>query len=439
MRQKVQRVAKSGSAWPATLFPLILPRDDSGDETAVANHHTGKDSITVIPLLPAAIAVLLVTGMGLALLGSVKVSLARKLKIDEVRVGGLVSLFGFAMIPVIMAAGYLTDLVGRQAVLTGGGLLMVAALLVLAAARHYATALLAVLLLSAAWSAQINVINVLTPLAFSGITKNEPQAFNLANVFFGMGAFLTPMVIVVMLRKKNLTTALWVLAGLVLISVVFTFSVDSVDFLIPTDEASTNGETEAAPAGFGFLLADRTMWLCAMMLFFYGPVEGAMAAWATTILSEKGVSETTASGLLSGFWLAFMLSRLIAAFTIPAGAETQLILGAGLACVGVLTAVVFSQRKALTIAAVIGAGFVFGPIFPTIMAVLLGHFKTMPDVQGRAVGLLFAIGGIGWTMIPMLIGAYARRTSVQRSFLIAVASAVGLCIVATLLAYSSAS
>ena len=45
------------------------------------------------------IAALVVGGMCHALLGSVKVPLARRLAIDEARVGGLVSLFGFAMIP----------------------------------------------------------------------------------------------------------------------------------------------------------------------------------------------------------------------------------------------------------------------------------------------------------------------------------------------------
>ena len=52
------------------------------------------------PLQLMMLAVLLVTGMGAALLGSVKLALASRLKIDEARVGGLVSLFGFVMIPV---------------------------------------------------------------------------------------------------------------------------------------------------------------------------------------------------------------------------------------------------------------------------------------------------------------------------------------------------
>ena len=39
---------------------------------------------------------LLACGMGVAILGSIKVPLARKLQIDEARVGGLVSMFAVA-------------------------------------------------------------------------------------------------------------------------------------------------------------------------------------------------------------------------------------------------------------------------------------------------------------------------------------------------------
>ena len=43
------------------------------------------------------IAALTIAGMCHALLGSIKVPLARKLEIDETRVGGLVSVFGFTV------------------------------------------------------------------------------------------------------------------------------------------------------------------------------------------------------------------------------------------------------------------------------------------------------------------------------------------------------
>jgi hypothetical protein len=50
---------------------------------------------------------LLVGGMCYALLGSIKVPLAKRLDIEEGKVGGLISAFGFTMIPMAFAAGFL--------------------------------------------------------------------------------------------------------------------------------------------------------------------------------------------------------------------------------------------------------------------------------------------------------------------------------------------
>lgn len=99
-------------------------------------------------LQPMTIAGLLATGMGVALLGSVKLALARKLGMDEARVGGMVSVFGFTMIPVMLAVGFVTDLVGKQPVMIGGSVIMAASLVVLATAGTYWPALVGVLLLS---------------------------------------------------------------------------------------------------------------------------------------------------------------------------------------------------------------------------------------------------------------------------------------------------
>ena len=78
------------------------------------------------------IAALAVGGMCHALLGSVKVPLARKLNIDEARVGGLVSVFGLTLIPMVLAAGFLVDSLGKQAVLAGGFVLLIVSLAMLA-------------------------------------------------------------------------------------------------------------------------------------------------------------------------------------------------------------------------------------------------------------------------------------------------------------------
>jgi fucose permease len=375
---------------------------------------------------PMMVAVLLATGMGVALLGSVKVALASRLKIDEARVGGLVSIFGFIMIPAIPTAGFLTDHVGKQEVVMAGSLLLAASLILLALAKGYPWALAAVVLLSAGWSLLVNVGNVLTPVAFPGTTP--AYSYNLANVFFGLGALLTPLAVAFLLGRTSFPVALSILGGLMVLPGILAGLIDFSTMSL----AAANDAAGAAPnEGMATLLADPFLWLCGIALFFYGPLEASMGAWATTYLGDQGIGAKAASGLLSGFWLVFMASRLVTAFTLPPEQELVLILVLALACVAALLGVVFSRTSPMAVAMVLAAGLCFGPIFPTIMAVLSAH--TPSTLHGRAVGMFFAIGGIGWTTIPILIGAYARRTSVQRGFLVAVGAAVGLAAVAGLM------
>lgn len=404
-----------------TTFPYWL---------AVAAVQESEPPSTSLPLFQTmTVVTLLLTGMGVALLGSIKLPLARRLAIDEARVGGMLAAFGFAIIPVIPTAGIVTDLVGKQMVVVVGSALMAASLGLLSSARRYGVAFVAVLLFSAAWASLINVINVVTPLAFPGGTAS---ATNLGNVFFGLGAFLTPLALGFCLRRIGLTVALAALSLVALAPAVLAVGVDFAA-LSPASGAAQSVAQRGVPAdpGVAALIADPAMWLFAFVLFFYGPIESAMAGWTTTYLGERGVRESVAAGLLSAFWLTFMFARLLTALTAKywlVGNETRLILGLAVACVLVLSVLMLAKSRVVAIGVVLVAGLSFGPVFPTLMAQLLDHFP--PQLRGRAVGMLFGVGGIGWTAIPMLMGAYARRTSVQRSFVVAIASAVGLTLVA---------
>ncbi len=375
------------------------------------------------------IAGLLMCGMGVAVLGSIKMALARRLDLNEARVGGLVSVFGFAMIPVMLIMGFLTDMLNKQFVVVAGSLLMVASLVILSRARKYWAALLAVVLLSAGWSGLVNVLNVLMGAAFGG----EPTYhMNLGNFFFGLGAFLTPLLVAAILNRAGFVPATLVLAAVTLLPGLLALGVDFAALVEPTTTQAVTTQAAEAP-GIGILLTDPIMWLTALALLFYAPMEATMGAWTTTYLGDKGVSETRASAMLSGFWLAFMVSRLFTALVVSPHLQTGsatsiLIIVLALLCVVAWTGTVASRNRGMACAMVIFAGLIFGPTFPTIIGVLVGHVD--PAVGGRAVGLFFMIGGVGWSIIPIMIGAYARRASVQKAFLIAVAAAVGLTLTA---------
>jgi fucose permease len=149
---------------------------------------------------------LTVAGMCHALLGSVKVPLARKMEIDEARVGGLVSVFGVTLIPMVFAAGFLVDLIGvsgKQAVIGGGFLIVIVSLITLSRLKTYRVALVAVVLLGIGWSALVNVLNVTSPPAFLPLDETASRisyAMNMGDFIFGMGAFLTPLLVIALTR-----------------------------------------------------------------------------------------------------------------------------------------------------------------------------------------------------------------------------------------------
>ncbi len=260
------------------------------------------------------IAALAVAGMCHALLGSVKVPLARKLEIDEARVGGLVSVFGFTLIPMVLAAGFLVDSLGKQAVLSGGFVLLTVSLVTLARLRSYPTALSAVLVLGTGWSALVNVLNVTSPPAFlppEEIATRMAYAMNMGDFIFGMGAFVTPLLVAFLIRKLRLEPTFLVLASFALVPLVLAFGVDWEKLASPG--------TETVAGGLDLLLSDPIVWLCCLAFFFHVPIEASIATWATTLMTDKGVSEGRAATLLSAFWLTFMGSRLVTALTLPAG------------------------------------------------------------------------------------------------------------------------
>jgi len=362
------------------------------------------------------IAALVVAGMCHALLGSVKVPLARKLAIDEARVGGLVSVFGFTLIPMVLAAGFLVDALGQQAVLSGGFVLLMVSLGILAGARSYPLVLLAVLVLGTGWSALVNVLNVTSPPAFlppEDIPRRMAYAMNMGDFIFGMGAFVTPLLVATLIRKIGLERTFVAMSTFAVAPLVLGLGVDW--------EKLVSADTHTVAGGLNVLLSDPVVWLCCLAFFCHVPIEASVATWATTLMTDKGVGENTASGVLSAFWLTFMGSRLITALTLPQGADTTLVITMAALCIAFTLGIALSRAAWLTCAMVVLAGVILGPIFPTLIAILLGHVD--PALHGRTVGLFFSIGGIVWTAIPLLIGWCAKRTSVQRAFLLATVSA----------------
>jgi fucose permease len=400
----------------------------------------------VIPGLPfeldfidgVAIATAFAFGVELALFGSIKLAMAERLKIDEAKVGGILSMLNLALIPLMVLSGVILDFAGMRWVVVGGSVLTAVGIIMLAWAPTFRFSLWAILLAGFAGASLTVASTKLAPLVWFG-GKDPEAASNLASTFFGMGAFLTPLAAALFLRIFGYR------AGVTLLALVF--ALPAVFTLLAPAEQWNQIVTKAKVDEIGNLAVvgrDPVFWMTGLALFFYVPLEFIIGAWATTHLTQRGFSERRATVFLSVFWLAMMASRLGTIFLLEIFRRNGMTHGPGVlvivaAMVSALLLAMMatsSDRNRAAISLVL-CGVSFGPIFPTVVGMLLGHLqdKNLNEFIGSAYGAAFAVGLIGGTLITPLVGVVARRYFLQRGLGVAVVVAVLLAAVASMLAF----
>jgi fucose permease len=380
-----------------------------------------------------------IMGLAYALVGGLKLSLVERLQIDEGKVGRLVGGFGTMFGPTILLSGFLTDAVGRKGVWLAGSIAVAAAILIFARTRTYRGALVAVVLLGIGWAAQVNVSNVLMRVAVPADRPREQLiwATNFFDFVFGFGAFVTPMVLAVILRRLGYSKGLVLLATIATLPVVLGIFAEMHPPPVGLQVSAAPSANAMAPtSGSTALLASPLFWVLGFAFLFFVPLETSTAGWATTLVLRQTPADVPderakrfGAMTLSGFWLGFTGSRLIVSVLGATGVLTRLLgrsneqallEALALACVVLMLALVFVRGRVATSVTILLAGLACGPVFPTLMAAVL--LSVQPDTMGRAVGFFFSFASVGWTVVPMLIGYVARKTSIQRGFLVAAAS-----------------
>jgi fucose permease len=357
------------------------------------------------------IAAAVAFGVVLTLLGSIKLALAKRLGIGEAQVGGLLSALNLALIPMMLLSGFLIDSWGARHVLLAGAVLTAVGLFGLTFRPTYSWALLCILVVGLGGACLSTGSMVLMPEAFfprslGEVPNRESAALNLGNVFFGLGCLITPTLADLLLRTVRFR---WTLGLLALLC------------LLPGALALVAAVPVPKPAGdLGTVLVHPLVWLAGLVFFLYGPVEFAIGTWATTYLTNQGYRETRAAWLLSGFWLCFFAARLALAYleandVLPRQNEPWVILFMALLAAVALGNLAGAASKGNAGLGLLVLGAFLGPIFPTLIGIVF-QVPALRDHQGTAYGLVFAIGSVGSLIMAPIVGASARKTTVQHSF-----------------------
>lgn len=354
--------------------------------------------MTGMPMMTAAtIGGALIFGMTLALLGRLKLAVARRGPAAEGTIRRWLLALNIALIPLVLLSGVLIDIYGARSILVAGSVMLAVALVSLSLRPTYPHAFASILLAGFGASALGTVSTVLMPRAFF-VSEEALAALNLGYVFIALGALLTPALTDILLEKIELRRTLAVLALLAL----------TPGFLgvLPSNEY---WQIPALPGNPSALFAEPSCWFAALVLFFYAPLEAAISLWTFTLLAEREQEEREATGLLSGFWAAFMASRLLVALAQHLDFLSEWWYRSLIVVLPLLAAVLLgnlagASHRARPRTGLILLGLLLGPILPTLLGLV---FRAAPDGQGTAYGLVFAAGSLG----SVLLAPFAKLPS----------------------------
>jgi len=368
-------------------------------------------------------------GLVFILLGSISVELMIELGIDAAQFGTLVMTLFLTMVIVQLFIGPLVDKVGYKPVAIGGFLVTPVGILILSFASSFTLAFFSCILLGIGAISISTVANTLMPVVlFKG--KDPARASNFGNAFFALGYVLTPWFVAFIINSLNLqyNSALLIISILMFITLLFIFITNFPKVSI----------------GFKFdmalkLLLKPAVLIAAFALFCYISLEVTLGTWIRMLMEELYGESTTlgttarTSLVLGMFGVAMMVGRFISSTVknLTAMGSKLIILASVISLLSILL-MVFAWSPAVGIVAIIIAGLVFGPIFPTIVGVTFSKFD--PSLYGSIFGIIFSIGLLGGTFIPMIIGNLIVGYTVQQSLLIAAIMAVMLIIISLFIA-----
>lgn len=360
--------------------------------------------------MTAVVAIMSVFTLGICfiILGSISGELMEALGIDEGQFGSLVMGLMLTSCIVQLFIGPLVDKFGYKPLAILGFIVTSGSMFLISFSPSFAIAFGACILLGIGAMSLNTVGNTLIPVVlFEG--KDPARASNFGNAFFGLGYVLTPLLFTLFKRAMSYSTAVSIFGVLALIFLIFAL-------ITSYPQVSTGYKFSMAVK----LLRKSAVLIAALALFCYISLEisggNYFKLYMTEIFSGENAADKAAI-VLSLFGVGMMLGRFIASRIKNLTAIGPKIISI-MALVSIITivAMVLTTSAMLAIVAVLLTGFVFAPIFPTVVGVTFSKFDS--SLYGSIFGIIFAVGLLGGVVVPKIIGNMATNATVQQSLLI---------------------
>jgi FHS family Na+ dependent glucose MFS transporter 1 len=239
--------------------------------------------------------------------------------------------------------------------------------------------------------------------------------------FFGLGAFLSPLIIAqMMLRGGDIVRAYWTLALLLLPGAFWLLRLPS-----PAAPAVSN----AASAG---QVNGRLIALLVVFFFLYAGAEVALGGWIYSYAAALHLgSEAVAAYLTSAFWGSLTVGRLLAIAVATRYPPQSILLADFIGCLASLGILwLLPSSLVATWLGTCGAGLSMASIFPATLSLAQGRMR----ITGQVTGWFFVGVGAGGMTLPWVVGQFFESAGPRATIvilLIDLIAAVGLLAVLT--------
>ena len=215
--------------------------------------------------------------------------------------------------------------------------------------------------------------------------------------FFGVGALLSPLVVVLVAQLGGATTAgagipwtYWTLAILVAPVALSVMRLPS-----PVAPHAAEGSATARAD-------NRLVFLLALIFFLVVGAEVGIAGWIHTYAFETGVASiATAAYLTSAFWGALTVGRLL---SIPLAMRLRprfILLSDILGCIASICVIIIWPTAAWAVwVGALGSGLAMASFFPTV----LSFAERRMTITGRVTSWFFVGSSIGGMTLPWFMG-----------------------------------
>jgi FHS family Na+ dependent glucose MFS transporter 1 len=225
--------------------------------------------------------------------------------------------------------------------------------------------------------------------------------------FFGVGAFLSPIIIArAVLMSGDITWAYWMVALLMLPMVAWLLRLPS-----PTSQADFRADlpervSRHSISRVGSMGSEaRERLLVALIVFFFFLNVGAevsFGGWIYTYALALGLSSATiAAYLTSAFWGSLTLGRLLAIPIATRFRPRAILFGDLVGCLVSLSIILLWSKSFVAIwLGTFGMGLSIASVFPTTISLAERRMR----ITGRVTGWFFVGSSGGGMLLPWLIG-----------------------------------